>query len=528
MSSNQTDAQAQHEALSIAIKNGDLQTFQNQIENFHGEIDGAQLLIEAIYNGKSDIVQYLVEVRKVDINTKDSAGMTPLHHACCEGGNPKIVKYLIDSGADIYASNCNGNTAIFNAFLSESYECVLALIEKSKSIKGPNLFNIKDINNNTVLHNIVGLLNIKFSDKMLELIMSNVDKNIINSKNSNGDTPFHLAVHDASFKFVKLLIDHGANVNVKNCDLESPLTFAVNMKNFEVIKLLIERGANVNAQDRELSTPLHRAGYSSEISKYLLSHGADIKMRNYEGHPDGYPQLSCLFDNEQDFLDHVIKRGCTLCVRPSNLEKIIEYSKSTPRLLVQLVNNTVKYHSEYIPELIERLSSNEDDKAQMFVASILRDFSDIHEYAIKERDTVRDRKLAQLNRLDIKLHLHEYLDKELKYDKLLESYAINLLSANKVPNTPELSLYEMCYINTFLNKGDSKEDIRKGVGEVKDIWNNTKTERKRMTNIKNAQKQAAAIAKELLQHNNAQQYDEVKTTKNNMRTADEMIDRNTK
>ena len=56
---------------------------------------------------------------------------------------------------------------------------------------------------------------------------------------------------------VKLLLDHGADVNVKDEDGETPLFCASNNGHKEIVKLLLEHGADVNAKNNYGNSPLH-------------------------------------------------------------------------------------------------------------------------------------------------------------------------------------------------------------------------------------------------------------------------------
>jgi ankyrin repeat protein len=51
-------------------------------------------------NGWLPAVKYLVEELHADVNIRDAAGYTPLHHAASRGDN-EMVKYLVSKGADV-------------------------------------------------------------------------------------------------------------------------------------------------------------------------------------------------------------------------------------------------------------------------------------------------------------------------------------------------------------------------------------------------------------------------------------------
>jgi hypothetical protein len=103
-----------------------------------------------------------------------------------------------------------------------------------------------------------------------------------------GKTPLCLAVEHGHSEIVKLLIEHGADVNA-SCyidSFETPLHRAVVDDNIEIAKLLIQNGADVNARRSfDGLTPLHLAalnGYSKMV-RLLLENGADPSIRDNFG-----------------------------------------------------------------------------------------------------------------------------------------------------------------------------------------------------------------------------------------------------
>ena len=56
-------------------------------------------------------MKYLVEELKMDVNARDQAGMTPLHHAASRGDNDMIL-YLVQHGADVKAVSRNARTVV--------------------------------------------------------------------------------------------------------------------------------------------------------------------------------------------------------------------------------------------------------------------------------------------------------------------------------------------------------------------------------------------------------------------------------
>lgn len=61
---------------------------------------------------------------------------------------------------------------------------------------------------------------------------------------------------------IKLLLEHGANVNATSADKRTPLHLAADSGDEETIKILLENGADVNAEDNWKWTPLSAAAYN--------------------------------------------------------------------------------------------------------------------------------------------------------------------------------------------------------------------------------------------------------------------------
>jgi len=98
----------------------------------------------------------------------------------------------------------------------------------------------------------------------------------ISAKNSQGDTPLHIAVRKGNFDIVQLLGKYRANVNAQDHVGMTPLMHAVE-KSEEIVTYLIKIGANVNARDHEGRTPLMHSGGIFAYSEILINAKAQIK-----------------------------------------------------------------------------------------------------------------------------------------------------------------------------------------------------------------------------------------------------------
>src|SRR3984957_13385326 len=91
-------------------------------------------------------------------------------------------------------------------------------------------------------------------------------------------TPLHYAALYGNLESVRILLEHGADVNARNKSEATPLIYAA--YNFDKARLLVETGADINAHSSNGMTPLLVAvsvhGNAATV-RYLLEKGADVK-----------------------------------------------------------------------------------------------------------------------------------------------------------------------------------------------------------------------------------------------------------
>jgi hypothetical protein len=124
----------------------------------------------------------------------------------------------------------------------------------------------------------------------------------VNTLDSSGNTPLHLAVLNNYIPLMDWLKEHGADPNARGLHGDTPLHMAVisdHSSDGRVIMRLLKMGANVNVANDYGDTPLHRAAYQglTEKVRLLLRNKADVSARAQRGEtpllsaarPEGYP-----------------------------------------------------------------------------------------------------------------------------------------------------------------------------------------------------------------------------------------------
>jgi ankyrin repeat protein len=116
-------------------------------------------------------------------------------------------------------------------------------------------------------------------DTVKTLLASDVD---IDETDYSTGTALHVAVGQGSGNIVKLLIDHGADIEAKSeLNDARALHMATDFDELDIIRLLLDKGADIEARDGEQRTSLHRAGGAglNGAVELLLDRGAEIEAR---------------------------------------------------------------------------------------------------------------------------------------------------------------------------------------------------------------------------------------------------------
>ena len=79
----------------------------------------------------------------------------------------------------------------------------------------------------------------------------------VNTRNVNGDTPFHLAIISEKFsiELVKVLLDYGADFKLKNKKGISPLEESKSLPGNDVLNIIIDKMSNMQLQETGTKVP---------------------------------------------------------------------------------------------------------------------------------------------------------------------------------------------------------------------------------------------------------------------------------
>ena len=212
----------------------------------------------------------------IDVNSKNSAGATPLHIAALF--NRESCAVLLKYGAEVNSTTNTGFTPLQKAAMHGCYKaCRLLCRTEQFNVKGCSVFRVNnelDVNwqsydEETALHQVIDARN--------QAIMK-----------SKKIWPFKRQ-RDRYTKIIRLLLRMGAQVNLQNCVGETPLHIAARHEMDYIVKLLLHYNADVHIANKNDNTAL-------DLTKdNLYSHVKNfIKENEFNSESKYLPATNCL------------------------------------------------------------------------------------------------------------------------------------------------------------------------------------------------------------------------------------------
>jgi len=230
-------------------------------------------ILQAARGGNNRLVRTLLDTG-ADVNSVDSFG-TALQ-AAAENGNIELVKILLDAGASVNASPpSQGRTALQEAVQNNNTELVRILLDAGA-----------DVNSLPVPGKYYGgtVLTAATFNRNIELVRVLLDAGAeINAQVTKHEhTTLQAAAEIDNIELVRILLDYGADVNAPAPEYgRTPLEAAAQKGNTELVLMLLDAGADVNAPTVSHSTALGAAAQEGniELVRILLGAGADINAQ---------------------------------------------------------------------------------------------------------------------------------------------------------------------------------------------------------------------------------------------------------
>jgi len=254
---------------------------------------GSTVLQSAVFRRNLRIIRQLVDAG-ADVNRADCSGNTALHLACLDGDESAVdtVTMLLSLNrgsraacrrTDIDASNCLGQTPLMLA-AGRSAEIVRLLLKERPS----PIMEAKDRRHKTALHYAAeaGL-----EDAVLMLLRAgcHVDGNKARNVQSAA-TPLHVAASSGKAYICRVLLDFGANPLVHTFDGNSVLHQAASSLSewdgsVDILQQFIDAGVQIDGKNSAGYTALAVAASCANltVARFLIDAGAQLNEPGSNG-----------------------------------------------------------------------------------------------------------------------------------------------------------------------------------------------------------------------------------------------------
>uniref|UniRef100_A0A0D2XBS5 Nephrocystin 3-like N-terminal domain-containing protein n=1 Tax=Fusarium oxysporum (strain Fo5176) TaxID=660025 RepID=A0A0D2XBS5_FUSOF len=228
---------------------------------------GLTPLSSAIRYGPTSIALLLIKSQK-DVNVEVTAGWTSLREVFYHAHE------MIHKLSHNNSSSDDGWTPLRDAVRNHVYCLIHFLLNRGVDLNRPTSDGWLP-----VLHIVKGGSSVVLQ-RLLERQPNPADANQRDVK--DGKSALHWAFYYKQHSAIRLLIEHGANVNEKDPEGWTPLIQAICEKNEDLVWLLIKKGAQVDQKDAKGWLPLHYAieFRSTGVVWLLILNGADVKLRH--------------------------------------------------------------------------------------------------------------------------------------------------------------------------------------------------------------------------------------------------------
>lgn len=249
-------------------------------------------LIDAINKNDIKEVKSLI-AQGLNINASNQFEKAPLHYAAYNG-NLKIVKLLVENGADINAKYEGANPLYFAALANHPKIMKYLIKHGSKT-------NIKFENTPILFFPCM-----KCKKEAIEILLkNNVDPNITYGGLTMVElvaTSTHCPLKERE-KILKTMIKYGADINKNKGNLPlNALDSVIINRNFDVEELLVKLGAKSN-----FAIISHAIANNKEMISFLLENSFNINAKNPQGETALDQEIT--EDMKQFLISHGAKHG---------------------------------------------------------------------------------------------------------------------------------------------------------------------------------------------------------------------------
>lgn len=257
---------AQYPFLNYAADNWHIHLAETPV----GNLDHLALTFLECTSKVSSAVQAMSDSR-----ISSEKGVTGLHLATYLNA-ASSVNLLLSKSNGINAKTQSGKTAMHWAIDYDRVDILKALIQKGADI------NATDKNGRTVLHRAVACGKVNLAKILVKAKQIN-----LNALDFQNYTPLRTAAHHGNGSTVRLLVEHGADLDIRDDQGWAALRDAALREHHLIVKYLIKQGANcqVQATEGHYWSVLCWAATQGHISvvRLLIEKGANLNVTTDEG-----------------------------------------------------------------------------------------------------------------------------------------------------------------------------------------------------------------------------------------------------
>jgi ankyrin repeat protein len=253
---------------------------------------GLTPLVVSANNGFADLAAMLLDMG-ADVNATTNGGDSALMTSSWYG-HISIVRMLLAKGAVVNIVNKHGNTALIIASMNGRTEIAEMLIDKgadvnARNIKGYNALKLASLNGNYDTAELLKQHGAEEPAGEIEAVNESVFKHLSGDEVRARKRENPAAIVDAARRnrvsFVRELLDMGVDVNARDGGGMTALTWAACYGRKNLAGMLIGAGADVNSSNPYGRTALQYAanGGHLEIVNMLLDAGADANAATTDG-----------------------------------------------------------------------------------------------------------------------------------------------------------------------------------------------------------------------------------------------------
>lgn len=247
-----------------------------------------------------ECISVLLKHKGTDVNRTDKNGCTAFHLAALRN-NTKVVQLILehdDLELDLDTSQGPGQKTTRD-IITENFSEIKRLLPQ-KSVVGNHECSLKE----TLFQHLYRWE----SQEFVSIFKRNLNKyptHAVQELNDGCYTCLQYASNYGLHDVVKVLLEYEADPNATtDYDKRPPVVLACLRQNQDILKIFLdlppESNFNINATDAKGNTALHYAAQNGDLNSViaLLSHGADIKIRNiFNWPPLSAPAVHTMLDH---------------------------------------------------------------------------------------------------------------------------------------------------------------------------------------------------------------------------------------